>query len=153
MSQTKKETLDLFLKHLCKFAECLKDRFTEERMFRLCHTSLLAMKTLCPEKCIKFFISYSYKYRDQILQKDEDGLLNRDYMDDIKTLSVEYDGTTMSDNKASLLIKTLKNYWHELDSDERENMWQHLHILIVLTDKYIKEKALSKMGVKTQHNS
>lgn len=146
MSNHKKETLDLFLKHLATFAECLRNRFPEERLFKLCCTSLLAMKTLCPDKCMKFFISYSYKYRDQVMEKDEDGLLNRDYTDDLMNLSKEYDGTEQNENKATIMIKTLKAYWHELESDEKENMWKHLQILMVLTDKYIKEKALAKLG-------
>jgi hypothetical protein len=83
------------------------------------------------------------------MAKDEHGLLNTDYTDVLKSLSMEYDGTELSDNNTNSLIKTLKSYWHELDQEEKENIWAHLHILMILTDKYIKEKALSKMNMRS----
>ena len=143
---SKKETVELFVTQMKSFAEVLRDRFPEESFFRRGVTMITAMKTLSPEKCIKLFINNSYKHREHIMAKDERSLLSHDYTSSLMELAHE---TTedISTSESIELIGKLKQYWHDLDEEEKENMWKYLQVLVVLTDKYLQEKIKKGMGL------
>jgi hypothetical protein len=146
MSSTKKETIELFVKQLKSFAEVLRDRFPDESFFKKGVTAITAMKTLSPEKCMKLFIANSYKYREHVMAKNEYALLNHDYTEGILEIAKET-SEDITTERSIELIGTLKEYWCDLDSEEKENMWKYLQVLMVLADKYLQEKMSKKVGL------
>jgi two-component SAPR family response regulator len=143
---SKKETVELFVIQLKSFAEVLRDRFPEETFFRRGVTMITAMKTLSPEKSIKLFINNSYKHREHIMAKDERSLLSHDYTNSL--MEIAHEATEdISTSESIELIGKLKQYWHELDDEEKENMWKYLQVLVVLTDKYLHEKMKTRVSM------
>lgn len=143
---SKKETVELFVTQLKSFAEVLRDRFPEETFFRRGVTIITAMKTLSPEKTIKLFINNSYKHREHIMAKDERSLLAHDYTNSL--MEIAHEATEdISTSESIELIGKLKQYWHQLDDEEKENMWKYLQVLVVLTDKYLHEKMKTRVSM------
>jgi hypothetical protein len=146
MSSLKKETVELFASQLKTFAEILRDRFPQEPLFKRAVTATIAMKTLCPQKCIKLFIAHSYKYRDDVMNKNEKDLLEHDYTEGLLDLAKDASEFITADESIEL-INTLKKHWFEFDEDEKENMWKHMQVLMILADRYLQEKSKKKIGL------
>jgi len=85
---------------------------------------------------MEMFLLYSYKYREQILTRDEEGLLKADINSDLRKQDID-------DESSNQLIITLRNNWKDLSDEEKDNIWKHFEVLIKLTDRYLQE-ALEK---------
>jgi hypothetical protein len=85
---------------------------------------------------MEMFLLYSYKYREQILNRDEEGLLKADINSDLRKQDID-------DESSNQLIITLRNNWKDLSDEEKDNIWKHFEVLIKLTDRYLQE-ALEK---------
>ena len=143
---SKKETIELFVKQLKSFAEVLRDRFPDENFFKKGVIAITAMNTISSEQCMKLFIANSYKYREQVMTKNEYALLNHDYTESMMELAKETNKDITTERSIEL-NEALKQYWCDLDSEEKENMWKYLQVLMVLADKYLQEKMSKKVGL------
>ena len=45
------------------------------------------------------------------------------------------------------LMKNLRSNWSQLDTNEQNNIWKYLQVLIKLTDKYIAENVVKTDAV------
>ena len=127
-----------FNNQLLNLSVTLSKRFPQDKDIKLAVTVVETLKNTNPKKSIDVFLLYAYKYRDRIVNKDESFFLEKNY-DGKKN---EYVDKQFSVN----LIDNLKHNWSSLESDEKENIWKYLLVLIKLTDKYIKENLdLSKL--------
>ena len=131
-------TVKTFNNQLLNLSVTLSKRFPQDKDIKLAVTVVETLKNTNPKKSIDVFLLYAYKYRDRIVNKDESFFLEKNY-DGKKN---EYVDKQFSVN----LIDNLKHNWSSLESDEKENIWKYLLVLIKLTDKYIKENLdLSKL--------
>lgn len=131
-------TVKTFNNQLLNLSVTLSKRFPQDKDIKLAVTVVETLKNTNPKKSIDVFLLYAYKYRDRIVNRDESFFLEKNY-DGKKS---EYVDKQFSVN----LIDNLKHNWSSLESDEKENIWKYLLVLIKLTDKYIKENLdLSKL--------
>jgi len=111
-----------------KFEEFLGDlitTFPEDKDFRDFKNSFNLLKNIDDKKPIQIFQMYAPMYREQLLSRNEQFFLQNDYSE----LSKEK-------NITSELIGKLKNYWVELNEENRDIVWKYLIILINLADKH-----------------
>ena len=119
-------TLGIFCKQLMCLGNTLSKRFPENKEIKLACTGISQLNNMNKKKLLEFFMTYAYKYKEQVEKKDEKFLLNYRYSE-----FVENNGDDTYD-----IINTLKNHWSELDNDEKEAIWKYLQVLMVLADKY-----------------
>ena len=58
----------------------------------------------------------------QILNRDEDFFLNSNYKQD-------------NHNDNLIIIKKLKDYWKNINNNNRETIWKYLEVIITLSSK------------------
>jgi hypothetical protein len=131
-------TRKIFNSQLLNFTNVISERFPNVKELKIASTGLSTLNKINPKKPLEMFLQYTYKYRQQILDRDEQGLLSADINSDLKNNSLEVD-----DESANQLIITLRSHWIELSTEEKENIWKYFEVLIKLADKYLQE-ALEK---------
>jgi hypothetical protein len=129
-------TRKMFNNQLLNFTNIISERFPNIKELRIASTGLSTLNKINPKKPMEMFLLYSYKYRQQILDRDEVGLMTADINSDLKDNNIDDEG-------ANQLIITLRNNWKELSEEEKDNIWKYFEVLIKLTDKYLQE-ALEK---------
>jgi len=129
-------TRKMFNNQLLNFTNVMSERFPHIKELRVAGTGLSTLNKINPKKPLEMFLQFTYKYRQQILDRDEQGLMTADINGDLKKNDID-------DENANQLIITLRNHWKELGEDEKENIWKYFEVLIKLADKYLQE-ALEK---------
>ena len=124
-------TIKTFNNQIYNLVNTLSKRFPEDKDIKLAVTVIETLKSTNPKKSIDVFLLHAYKYRDRIMSQEENFFLEKEY----STANTEEVKNQFSVN----IIQNLKDNWGSLDSNERENIWKYLKVLIKLTDKYIKE--------------
>jgi hypothetical protein len=125
-------TLKAFNNQLLTFTNVMSERFPDVKELRLAVTGLTTLNSINPKKPIELFLRFTYKYRDLVMNKEEDKLWNVDFNEDLKNENLE-------DDNANQVILTLRNHWKELTNEEKENIWKYFQVLMKLTDKYLGE--------------
>ena len=133
-------TIKTFNNQIYNLVNTLSKRFPEDKDIKLAVTVIETLKSTNPKKSIDVFLLHAYKYRDRIMSQEENFFLEKEY----STANTEEVKNQFSVN----IIQNLKDNWGSLDSNERENIWKYLKVLIKLTDKYIKEN-LNKGQIET----
>ncbi len=123
------DIVNVFNLQLINLATVLSKRFEDDKDLKLAVTGIQTIKKANSNKNIEMFTMYVYKYRDKIMSKDEAMLLDTDFVNE--NLS---EG---SDSSAFDIMTKLKDKWRSLESDEKDNIWKYLQVLITLTDKHI----------------
>jgi hypothetical protein len=129
-------TRKMFNNQLLNFTNIISERFPSVKELKVASAGLSTLNKINPKKPMEMFLQYTYKYRDQILSRDEVGLLTVDINSDLKQHDID-------DENTNQLIITLRNNWKDLTEEEKDNIWKHFEVLIKLTDRYIQE-ALEK---------
>jgi hypothetical protein len=129
-------TRKMFNNQLLNFTNIISERFPEVKELKVASTGLSTLNKINPKKPMEMFLLYSYKYREQILTRDEEGLLKADINSDLRKQDID-------DESSNQLIITLRNNWKDLSDEEKDNIWKHFEVLIKLTDRYLQE-ALEK---------
>jgi hypothetical protein len=129
-------TRKMFNNQLLNFTNIISERFPLVKELRVASTGLSTLNKINPKKPMEMFLLYTYKYREQILNRDEVGLLTADINNDLKQHDID-------DENSNQLIITLRNNWKDLTDEEKDNIWKHFEVLIKLTDRYLQE-ALEK---------
>jgi len=123
------DVLKTFSKQLLNLNKTLSKRFPENKELSL---GVTAIETIIynnnSKKLAEMFVLYVYKYKDDVMNKNEQFLLDKDYLEnDTKT-------------KENInIIDNLKKNWQMLNNEEKEPIWQYLQVLMVLIEKYIKQ--------------
>ena len=123
-------TTRIFNTQLFNFATVLVNRFPDDKELKLGLTAVETLSKINPKKNVEIFTMYVYKYREQIMNKDEKFILETDFISE---------NPDLDSNGASDIMQRLKLNWSYLNPDDKENIWKYLKVLITLTDKYIKE--------------
>ena len=121
-------TLKIFCNQLYNLNETLYNRFPENKQLSLALTGVQTMKETNSKKLIEMFVLYAYKFKKDVMEKNEKFLLENDYLDDKK-----------KDQENINIINTLKDNWKSLENSEKDNIWKYLQVLMKLTDKYLSE--------------
>jgi hypothetical protein len=121
----KKVYVGIFNTKLEEFFKELCEAFPEIKQFSSIKTGFTFWKNLDEKKPQEFFNSYVYnKYKDQILQQNEEFFMKTDY--EIYSKSKEY---------WVEFIDNIRNIWTTLDEDNKLVIWKYFNILIVLNEK------------------
>jgi hypothetical protein len=121
--------VNTFNLQLINLATVLSKRFESDNDLKLAVTGIQTLKKANSNKNIEMFTMYVYKYREKIMDKNEDLLLDTDFISE--------NNQSDSDNSAFDIMSKLKDKWKTLESDEKDNIWKYLQVLIKLTDKHI----------------
>jgi hypothetical protein len=128
-------TLKIFNTQLLNFSSAMSERFPTNRDLKVALTGLKTLNTMNPKKPMELFLTYTYKYRDLVMNKDEQKLINTNFNEELKNCK-EFVENQENTNE---VIETLRQHWSELTSEEKENIWKYLQVLMTLTDKHIAE--------------
>ena len=122
----------LFNIQIINFANVLVKRFPEDSELKFALTGLETLRTVNPLNNVEIFTVYIYKYRDKIMDKNEDLLLNVDFVNENPSMISDENPSSAFD-----VMVRLKNNWNLLQPDEKDNIWKYLQVLVKLTDKCI----------------
>ena len=118
--------LGVFNTQIVNFANTLSERFPNDVELRMAKDAILLMKQANPRKNLELFRQYGYIYKEPILNKDENFIINTNFVSDLSIDNKEY---------AMGIMNKLKQYWGEIDDLEKSNIWSYLNVLIKLVDK------------------
>jgi len=122
-------SIKLFNTQLINFSKVLVKRFPNDSELKFGLTGIETLNKVNPKKNLEIFTIYIYKYRDKIMDQNEDFLLKTDFLND---------NPDLNSSGAFDIMKRLKNNWSELDPADKINVWKYLKVLIALNDKCIK---------------
>ena len=91
--------------------------------------------TFSKEMPIKTFCKYGLQYKNKILERDADFFLNTDLFQN------EVDGWEDSTEDKQFYLNeflNLKEIFNAIDENSRDNLWDILEALIILSEKYQK---------------
>ena len=114
--------LSAFNNQLIEFADDLILLYPEDNDFRTFKTHIQLMQKVNARKMLNLFKEYCIPYTQEILNKDEDFFLNNNYNQD-------------NDSDNLIIIKKLKNYWNNINNNNREIIWKYFEVLITLSTK------------------
>lgn len=123
-------TIKIFNNQIINFGTVLVNRFPDDNELKLGLTGIETLSKINPKKNVEMFTLYVYKYRTQIMNKEDKFMIDTDFISE---------NPDLNSNGASDIMQRLKLNWGELGADDKENIWKYLKVLITLTDKYIKE--------------
>jgi len=113
----------MFNNKLVDFVEDLKQVLGHLNEYELIKTSAKFMAKVDPEKNQEIFDKHiAIPYHGYILKKDSNFFLNHD------DYSVDED----TDNQ---LVSLLKGIWNTLNENDKESIWTHFHVLLVLNSR------------------
>ena len=78
-------------------------------------------------KPIEFFKDGVYNFKEQILSKNEEFFINKDYKEDVQQL--QYDSKWSLDQ-----VLNLKELWSQLNDENKEVIWTYFSVLIKLVE-------------------
>jgi hypothetical protein len=108
----------------------LSKRFPNDKDIQLGLSALEKLKMINKKKIIEIFVLYCYKFREDVMTKNHNFFLNRDFISE----DLEENG----DKEYGMqLMVNLKKHWSELDENEKESIWKYLQVLMSLSDKHI----------------
>ena len=82
-------------------------------------------------KSIEYFKNGIYIYKEQIVNRNEDFFIKRNYNEDIKDL--QYD--SQYDSQWSLdQVLNLKDLWSKLDDENKNIIWIYFNVLIKIVE-------------------
>lgn len=126
----------IFTTQLLNLMNTLNNRFPDDKDISLGITGIEQLKSVNQKKVVDMFVLYCYKFRTEVMSKNDSFFLDRDFIsEDLGKDSESSSGTQIMNN--------LKRHWGELDTAERDAIWKYLQVLMTLCDKYIK-KSLNK---------
>lgn len=124
--------LSAFNQQLSNLCNNLCEMYPSDPDIQLSKNSISFLKSTNPRKLQVIFNTYIYRYKNQIMNKDENFLLNNNFLNnDIEEEQIDY---------AEKIMNNLKKYWNNMDDKSKENIWKYFQVLIVLNEKCIEEQ-------------
>ena len=129
----KEECVNLFNVKLKEFINDLITVYPQDEDLYTFKTSISMLLLVNDKQVIKIFKDFVYpKYKDHILQRDENFFLTHDYTDDVNSV-----GQNESPEFTDQLIVKIKSYWKTMTDDNKNVIWNYFTLLIKLVEKYI----------------
>ena len=117
------KALSMFNNKLVDFVEDLKEVLGHLNEYELIKTSAKFMAKVDPEKNQDIFDKHiAVPYHGHILKKDSTFFLNHE----------DYSVNEDTDNQ---LVSLLKSIWNTLSDNDKESIWTHFHVLLVLNSR------------------
>lgn len=135
--------LHTFTNLIEEFITKLNELYPEDKDFTNIKMYLFILKKTNPRKIVNEFNNHVLIYREQIVNKDEDFLLNNDFIKDIlnnqnngeeSDININQTNDTLS-QEISILMFKIRTYWSNMDTETKNNIWQYLNIFVLLSDK------------------
>jgi hypothetical protein len=126
----------IFTTQLLNLMNTLNNRFPDDKDISLGITGIEQLKAVNQKKVVDMFVLYCYKFRTEVMGKNDSFFLDRDFIS-------EDLGKDSESSSGTLIMNNLKRHWGELEDAEKEAIWKYLQVLMTLCDKYIK-KSLNK---------
>jgi len=135
--------LHTFTNLIEEFITKLNKLYPEDKDFANIKMYLFILKKTNPRKIVNEFNNHVLIYREQIVKKDEDFLLNNDFIEDIlnnqnngeeSDININQTNDTLSQEISTLMFK-IRTYWCNMDTETKNNIWQYLNIFVLLSDK------------------
>ena len=123
-------TIKAFNNQIQNFTNVLSERFPDLADLKIASNGLSTLCKFNIKKPIELFTQYVYKYRQIIMDRNEDGLLNMDLTNGLDKDEVDY---------ASNIIKIMRDNWLQITDEEKDNIWKYLQVLMKLIDKHLSE--------------
>jgi hypothetical protein len=128
------ELHELFNNKLTEFLKELVKTFPSDTDFKLFQASVRVLRLADEKKPLDLFNSgLTEEYKENIRTKNEDFFMNNDYSDVLNNENLQ---KLNSDNDVNnKLINKLKDYWKDLDDDNRNIVWQYFTVLLKICDR------------------
>ena len=127
-------SLSAFTNQLQNLISNLCEMYPDDPDLEFTKNSINLLKKTNPRKLHELFNSYVTQHNNEIMNKNEDFFISRDF---VRT-DLELD--TQEDNDyAYLIMKNLKKYWNSMDQESKDNIWKYLQVLVVLNNKCLKK--------------
>lgn len=128
------ELHELFNNKLTEFLKELVKTFPSDTDFKLFQASVRVLRLADEKKPLDLFNSgLTEEYKENIITKNEDFFMNNDYSDVLNNENLQ---KLNSDNDVNnKLINKLKDYWKDLDDDNRNIVWQYFTVLLKICDR------------------
>tara|TARA_B110000305_G_C19382374_1_gene610300 strand:+ start:163 stop:570 length:408 start_codon:yes stop_codon:yes gene_type:complete len=128
------ELHELFNNKLSEFLKELVKTFPYDPDFKLFQASVRVLRLADEKKSLHLFnFGLTDEYKQNIRTKNEDFFMNNDYSDVLNNENLKKLNTDNDINNK--LINKLKDYWKDLDDDNRNIVWQYFTVLLKICDK------------------
>lgn len=109
--------------------------FNDNKM-KVLKEKILIVNSVNPTLIIRLFLKNIYKFKDNIMKKEEDFFLKQLTQDNITNMYSN--NRELADNNDINIIDVinLKDHWASLHDDDKETIWKYLQVLIILTEKW-----------------
>mgnify|MGYP006083489963 FL=1 len=85
---------------------------------------------------ITLFLNNIYKFKDNIMKKEESFFLKHITPDNVSDLYSKNKELATENNINIIDVINLKDYWTSLHNDDKETIWKYFQVLIVLSEKW-----------------
>jgi hypothetical protein len=108
-----------FNRCLSDLLDCVKTKSKDDEIANVCE-KFSAIKSIESESIPKTAGPHLWKYRKEIMEKNEDFFLKNSYTEDIK------ENKSMGQSEIQKLISSCKKIWEIMSTQEKEICWTHL---------------------------
>lgn len=117
--------LKAFTTLLQNFVDELSNMFPDEKDLKVYSSYTASMIALNPRLVHKYFVQFVYPFKNQIEKREEGFFLNKDYTEEIKEVG----------QGDMLQAMKLKQLWHVMSPESKDNTWKYFEGLIKLSEK------------------
>ena len=118
--------LTAFNNQIDNFLEDLITVCPEEKEFKMLKNGISLVKKTNPRIILSQFIEMIFPYKEQILLRNEDFFIGKDYQEDFTNVSSDY---------ISTITGKLKNIWASgISESDKVKIWEYFHSLITLAE-------------------
>ena len=126
--------LSAFNTQIFSLVDELIEIYPEDFDFKTFKNSAEMLKKANARAIVELFNQHIYIHKDKILAKDESFFLNNDF-------SGQVGGNS---EKFLKIVAKLKQYWQDMSTNTKENIWKYFKVFVVLCERYYSQNTLNK---------
>ena len=119
--------LSVFTTQLSNLSEQLVNLFPGDTHLRVTHNFIKLMKSANPRKLHDIFSEIMVPYKQHILEKNESFFLEHNYS--------EFSDRAKDQETAATIMKSLKENWRTMRSEDQDTTWKYFQVLVKLNEK------------------
>ena len=119
--------LSVFTTQLSNLSEQLVNLFPGDTHSRVTHNFIKVMKSANPRKLHDIFSEIMVPYKQHILEKNESFFLEHNYS--------EFSDRAKDQETAATIMKSLKENWRTMRSEDQDTTWKYFQVLVKLNEK------------------
>ena len=118
--------LTAFNNQIDNFLDDLITVCPEEKEFKMLKNGISLVKKTNPRIILTQFIEMIFPYKEQILLRNEEFFIVKDFQEDFSNVSSDY---------ISMITRKLKNIWESgVSESDKVKIWEYFHSLITLAE-------------------